>query len=81
MPTSKANRRAYMREYRLKNLERVQKANREYYWAHREKMLEYGRKYREKQKANMTERDLEERREYQRAMYQIYKEKGITKKN
>lgn len=72
---SKEHRRAYMREYRQNNLERVQAANRAYYWANREKMLEYGRKYREQQKANMTERDLEERRAYQRVMYQVYKER------
>ncbi len=78
MPTSKERKRAYMREYRMKNLERIQAKNREYYWEHREQMLAYGKTYRAKQKATMTEKDLEERRAYQRAMYQVYKEKGIS---
>ena len=75
---SREHRRQYMREYRLKNLERIQAANRKYYWDNREKMLAYGKKYREEQKAKMTERDIEERRAYQRAMYAIYKERGIV---
>ena len=74
----KEERRAYMREYRQKNLERIQAANRQYYWDNREKMLAYGKKYREEKKANMTERDLEERREYQRVMYRVYKEQKAS---
>lgn len=70
---SREHRRAYMREYRQKNLERVQAANRAYYWANREKQLAYMKKYREEQRRNMTEKDLEERRAYQRVMYQVYK--------
>ena len=70
---SREHRRAYMREYRQKNLERVQAANRAYYWAHREKQLEYMKKYREEQRKKMTEKDLEERRLYARVMYQVYK--------
>lgn len=74
MPSSKSHRREYMREYRQKNLDRILQVNREYYWTHREKMLAYGKAYREKMKAQMTEEDIEERRAYQRLLYQIRKE-------
>ena len=70
-------RRAYMREYRQKHLQRILEYNRRYYWEHKEKQLAYGKAYREKIKANMTEKDIEERRLYHRTMYHLYKEKGI----
>ena len=47
MTSTKEHKRMYMREYRQKNLERLLAANRAYYWANREKMLAYGKKYRE----------------------------------
>ncbi len=72
---NRRNRRAYMREYRLKNLERILEKNRAYYWSHREQMLAYGKAYREKAKANMTEKDREEEKEYRRILYQLNKEK------
>ena len=75
MTSTKEHKRMYMREYRQKNLERLLAANRAYYWANREKMLAYGKKYREEQKAKMTEKDLEEQRLYHRVMNKIYNEK------
>lgn len=74
---AKSARSDYMREYRQKNLERIKKACRSYYWAHRDKMLAYGKAYYQKKKAEMTEEDLEERRAYQRLMYKINKENRI----
>ena len=74
--TNKRNRREYMRQYRLKNLERITQKNRDYYWSHREKMLAYGKEYRAK---HNTEKDKEYRREYARAMYQVYKERRKQK--
>ena len=38
-------------------------------------MLAYGKAYREKAKANMTEKDREEEKEYRRILYQLNKEK------
>jgi len=73
---NRKNRREYMRQYRLKNLERITQKNRDYYWAHREKMLAYMKEYREK---HNTEKDKEYRREYARAMYEVYKERRKQK--
>lgn len=70
---------AYMVEYRQKNLERIQRKNREYYWAHREQMLAYGKAYRKRISDNMTEKELEERREYNRVMSKIYREQKREK--
>ena len=75
----KAEKRAYMREYRAKNLERILQANRDYYWAHREQLLAYAREYRRRKEAEMTDKEREARRLYNRTMYQIYKERGILK--
>lgn len=74
---NRRNRRAYMREYRLKNEEVLKKKCRDYYWAHREKMLAYMKAYREK---HNTEKDKEYRREYARAMYEVYKERRKQKR-
>ena len=63
-----------MREYRQKNLERIRRVNREYYWAHREKQLAYMKKYRDE---HSSEKDKAARREYARAMYSVYKERRI----
>ena len=73
---NRQNRREYMRKYRQEHLERIQEANRKYYWEHREKQLAYMKAYREK---HNTEKDIEERRAYARAMYQVYKERRKEK--
>ena len=65
-----SSRREYMRAYRERNLERIQKYNREYYWSHRDSMLAYAKKYREE---HNSEEEKAARREYQRAMYPVYK--------
>ena len=77
MATTNEHKRMYMREYRQKNLERIQAANRKYYWDNRERLLAYGKKYRDEQRAKMTEKDLEERRLYYRTMYHVNKEKKL----
>jgi hypothetical protein len=74
---NRRNRRAYMRQYRLDNEEELKRKCREYYWSHREKMLAYGKEYRAK---HNTEKDKEYRREYARAMYQVYKERRKQKR-
>lgn len=66
-----------MRQYRLKHLERLKEANREYYKNNRERLLAYGKEYRRKQNENMTEKDIENRRAYRRAMYLVYKERHL----
>jgi len=80
--SKKRDRSAYMKTYREKNLERIQAYNRQYYWDHREQMLSYGKKYREKMNAMMTDEEREERRTYMREMARVYKllkrEKGIN---
>lgn len=65
---------AYMKAYRARNLDRIRRSNREYYWMHREKLLIYQKAYRDKIRANMTEDDLERRREYQRVMSKVYRD-------
>lgn len=78
--SEKRDRRGYMKAYREKNYEKVCAYNRQFYWEHREARLAYQKAYRERKKAEMTEKDLEERREYQRVMYQIYKEQRHERK-
>ena len=65
-----SKRREYMRQYRQRNLERIQEYNRDYYWSHREQQLANMKKYREE---HNSEEEKEARREYQRAMYPKYK--------
>lgn len=72
--SKKRDRSAYMKTYRAKNLERIQAYNRQYYWNHREQMLAYGKKYREKMNATMTDEEREERRAYMREMARVYKQ-------
>lgn len=80
--SKKRDRSAYMKTYREKNLERIQANNRQYYWDHREQMLAYGKAYREKKNAMMTDEEREERRAYMREMARVYKqikrEEGIN---
>ena len=76
---NREHRRAYMRKYREEHLEHVRAVNRQYYWKNRKKMLAYGKAYREEKRVNLTEKDIEERREYQRLMYRIYKEQKNNK--
>lgn len=72
--SKKRDRSAYMKTYRAKNLEHIQAYNRQYYWGHREQMLAYGKAYREKMNATMTDEEREERRAYMREMARVYKE-------
>ncbi len=64
------------RRYREKHKDKVHKDWHEYYLKNKEKILAYQKAYREKEKAEMTEEDLELRRAYRRAMYQKMREEN-----
>ena len=74
MPKSSPEKLAYMRRYRLKNAERINKRDREYYWAHHEELKAYQAEYRKRRRETMTDEERRERNEYQRMMYAaVYK--------
>ena len=70
------NRTESSRRYREKHKDKVRKDWHEYYLKNRERILAYQKEYREKEKAQMTEKDLELRRAYRRAMYQSKREEA-----